>query len=99
MWAASAQLMGATQPLLSGASTSPAASFDDLVSAGEKGRRDREAEHFRGFEVDDELEFGRLLDGQLGRVGALQELVHESRGAPRGLRETRAVPPALTSSL
>ena len=37
-----------------------------LVSAGEKGRGDFQAERFRRLEVDDQLEFGGLFDGEVG---------------------------------
>jgi hypothetical protein len=37
-------------------------SFDYLIGAGEDRLRDGEAERLRGREVDDQLEFGRLLD-------------------------------------
>jgi hypothetical protein len=36
--------------------------FDDIAENGEQSRRHGEAERLRGFEVDHELEFGRLLD-------------------------------------
>src|SRR2546427_111404 len=42
---------------------------------------DGEAERFRGLEVDDQLELGGLLDGQISGLGALQDLVDEVRGA------------------
>jgi len=38
------------------------ASFDHLVGAGEQRGWLTEAEHFRGLEIDDQLEFSRLLD-------------------------------------
>jgi hypothetical protein len=40
-------------------------SFDHLIGACEEGWRGREAERGCGFEVQDELEFRRLLDGQV----------------------------------
>ena len=36
--------------------------------------RDREAERLGGLEIDDQLEFGRLLDRQIGGLGALEDL-------------------------
>jgi hypothetical protein len=46
-------------------------SFDDLVGAGEDCWRDREAEFLRGLEIDDQLEFGRLLHGQIRGFDAI----------------------------
>jgi hypothetical protein len=40
-------------------------------------RRDGEAERLGGLEVDDELELGRLLDGEIGGLCALEDLVDE----------------------
>src|SRR5262249_41018651 len=45
--------------------------LNNLVGAGEDGRWYREAELFSGVEIDNGLEFGRLLDRQIGRLGAL----------------------------
>jgi hypothetical protein len=35
--------------------------------------RNGEAERLRGLEVDHQLELGRLLNRQIGRLGALQD--------------------------
>ena len=47
-------------------------SFDDLVGAGEDRRRDREAACICSLEIDHQLEFCRLLDRQIGRLGAVE---------------------------
>jgi hypothetical protein len=41
-------------------------SFDHLVGACEKGFRNRKADRFRGFEIDDEFELGGLIHRQVG---------------------------------
>jgi len=41
------------------------------IDASEQRGRDVEAERFGGFEVDDQLVFGRLLHRQVGGFGAL----------------------------
>src|SRR5271165_3289081 len=50
------------------------ASFDDLVGAGEDRLRHGQAERLGGLQIDDQLEGGRLLDRQIGGLGALENL-------------------------
>jgi hypothetical protein len=38
---------------------------------------ERDAERLGGLEVDDKVEFGRLLDRQIGRVGTLGNSIHK----------------------
>ena len=47
-----------------------AISFDHLIGAGKQRRRDDEAKCLGSLKVDDQLELGRLLDGQVDRLNA-----------------------------
>src|SRR5262249_57530788 len=58
-----------------------ASSFDHLVGAGEQYRRNFDAECVGGFEVCNQLEARRLLEGQVGGVSTLDYLVHVHGGA------------------
>src|SRR5437762_3273429 len=49
--------------------------LDHLVGAGDQHGRHLEAKRLGGLEIDDELEAGGLLDRQLRRIGALDDLV------------------------
>src|SRR5262249_50414057 len=55
-----------------------APSLDRRVGAGEERGRYLEAERFCSLEVDDEFELRRLFYREIGRVGAFQNLIHES---------------------
>jgi hypothetical protein len=56
-------------------------SFDHLVGQGEQRWWHLQAEAPGRLEIDDKLEFGRLLDQQVDRPCALKDLVDISRGA------------------
>jgi hypothetical protein len=57
--------------------------FDHLIGAREHRRRNFEAERFGRLEVDHQLEFGRLFDRQIGRVGTFcgKLLAYRSRSS------------------
>jgi hypothetical protein len=50
--------------------------FDHLILPQQQRLRNRQAERFRRLEIDDQLELGGLLHGQIGGPGALQDLVY-----------------------
>src|SRR6266481_5259789 len=66
-------------------------SFDDLVSAREDRWGDGEAERLGGVEIDDQLECRRLLDRQIGRLGALEDLPGVDAGLARDGSEAWSV--------
>src|SRR5262245_4623002 len=49
--------------------------FNNLVRPQQQRRRDGEAKGLRGFQIDDQLELGRLLDREVGGFRALEDLV------------------------
>src|SRR5262245_60382239 len=65
--------------------------FNQLIRSKEHGPRDCETQRLRGPQIDDDLEFGRLLDGQIGGLGALQDLVNVARGTTEIVTNVGAV--------
>src|SRR5437667_7000381 len=70
---------------------SPGALLNHLVRAQQQRLRNREAECFRGFEVDHHLELCRLFDRQIAGIGALEYLVNVLRTVARQVSKMRAV--------
>ena len=56
--------------------------FNHLVGASEQRRGHREANQFRRFEIDNKIEFGRLLHRQVRGIDASQDFVHVDGTAP-----------------
>src|SRR6516162_81350 len=50
-------------------------SFDYLIGTAEYCWRNGQAERFCSLQIDDQLELCRLLDREVGRFGALEDLV------------------------
>ena len=65
--------------------------FDHLVGGGKQRLRNAQAEGFGGLWVDDEIEFGRLLYGQVGRLIAFENLAHIDADLAQRVRETDVV--------
>src|SRR5215468_6214104 len=65
--------------------------LNHLVGASEQRRRNLDAERFRGVEVDHELEFRRLFDGQIGGFRALQDFVYIVRSHAEHVGQVRSI--------
>src|SRR5712692_9230089 len=63
----------------------------DLICPRQDWLWDYEADGSRGLEVDHQLELRRLLERQIGGLGALEDLVDEDRRAPAVLHGIRTI--------
>ena len=54
--------------------------LDHLIRPLQERRRDRQAKRLGGLQVDDQLKLGHLLDGEIGGLGAAEDLVHDDCG-------------------
>ena len=75
--------------------------FDHLVGKHEYVMRNSKPERFGGLEIDDEIEFGRLLDRQVAGLRPAQNLSTNSaarRNRSGKLAPYDSRPPATTSS-
>jgi hypothetical protein len=63
--------------------------FDHLVGIGEQWRRHVEAERLGGSQIDDEIEFGRLLYRQISRFGTSQYPVNIRDNWPTEIGSTK----------
>jgi hypothetical protein len=55
--------------------------FDHLVGAAAQHRWHFEVKRFRGLQIDDQLEFGRLVKRDISRIGTSKNLIDEVGGA------------------
>src|SRR6266567_3186222 len=65
---------------MTGGTQRPFSWMNYFVRPRQQRGRDRQAQGLGRLEVDHQLELGGLLDGQIGRLGPLQDLVHVDRG-------------------
>ena len=65
--------------------------FDDLVSATEERDREGETQRPGGLEIDDQLDFGGLLDGQIGRFLAFENAPGVESGQTLRVRNASSV--------
>src|SRR5262245_39512426 len=64
---------------MSGASAHETASFDHFIGAQEKRLRNSEADCLRGLEIDQKVEFGRLLYRNVARLLAFDYFIGQGR--------------------
>src|SRR6516225_9525097 len=66
-------------------------SLDDLVGAANERERDREPERLCGLEVDDQLDFHRLLNRQVTQFGTFENSPCVDAHLPIGISKVRSI--------
>src|SRR6516225_2940972 len=66
-------------------------SFDHLVGAADERQRDGQPERSRGLEIDDQLDFRRLLDRQVARLLALEDAADINPGLTIHVRKAAII--------
>src|SRR6266446_5584507 len=66
-------------------------SFDHLVGAREQRRRDGEAECLSRGQIDNEIEFGRLLDRKIARLCTTKNFIDILASTPEQVRKIRCI--------
>jgi len=72
-------------------------SLDDPISIEQQRLGHRQPERLRGSTVDDQLELGRLLDGEVAGLGSLENLVDVDGGTVEQVRVKQATTKQPTS--
>src|SRR5215831_15008896 len=67
------------------------ASLNHLIGAQQERLRDSQPKRLGGGQIDDEIELGRLLNGNVARLRPAQNLVDEFAGAPKQRGQVWAV--------
>src|SRR5438309_8920358 len=80
-----------TEPPGSTRSGHPPVLVDNVVGAGEDRWRDRQPQRLGGLEIDDQLEPSQLLDWQIGRLGAVEDLSGVNAQLARVISAARSI--------
>src|SRR5438876_189269 len=62
--------------------------LDHLIGAGEEGFGNRKADRLRGFDIDDQLEFRRLLNRQITRLLTFEDATGVNADHAKRVRKT-----------
>src|SRR5262245_51489339 len=88
---AKADMCGAIRDVRSGPEADIACLLDHFVGAGEYGRRNREAQCFRGLKVDDQRELCRCLHRQVGWSLAFEDAINVASRSSERIDRIRSI--------
>src|SRR5450759_4482116 len=78
-------------PIATDAPQQTAALFDNLVGDGEHRGRHHDVERSRGLKVDDEFEFGKLGDREVGGLCAIEDAASVDADSTKHVRDVGSV--------